>query len=157
MSYFLTKIFQHPICLTVSKAALKSMVYKPSRSPLHSFTSVCVSPSKWGEKNECFSNEHTSTQHFYSYSISLYSDQIFLRHHNTLFWPGIKKKISQRVALGQRFFGCENQFNFFSSFEIGNVAPICIQFKNSLLHLPKWVGEVVFAEPQSSPKCLVIH
>ena len=85
MSYFLTKIFQHPICVTVSKAALKSIVYKPSGSPLHSFTSRYVWVPVNGDRKMSISNEHTSTQQFfYSYSISLYSDQIFSKtpkHH----------------------------------------------------------------------------
>ena len=42
------------LCQTVSKAFLKSIVYKPSGSPLHSLTGGgCVSPSKWGQKNKC--------------------------------------------------------------------------------------------------------
>ena len=144
------------LCQTVSKAFLKSIVYKPSGSPLHSFTYVYLLVPVNGDRKISVSNEHTSTQQFYTRFSSILTE-ILLSHQNTLFWPGIKKKFSQRVGRELRFFGCEKHFNFFSSFEIGNVAPICIQLKDSLLHLPKWVGELVFAEPQSSPKCLVIH
>ena len=44
-SYFLTKIFQHPICGTVSKAAYKSIVYKPSGSPF-SLIHICMCESQ---------------------------------------------------------------------------------------------------------------
>ena len=52
MSYFFTTFFQHSIILIVSKALDKSIVYIHSHPPLHSLTCVCISPRKWGQKND---------------------------------------------------------------------------------------------------------
>ena len=157
MNYFLTKMFQHSICVKLcQRLSLSRLSTKPQAHLCTHSQVVDVLVPVNGDRKISVSNEHTSTPQFYTRFLSILT-KFFQRHQNTLFWPGTKKKFSQRVGRGQRFFGCEKHFNFFSSFEIGNVAPICIQLKNSLLYLPKWVGKVVFAEPQSSPKCLVIH
>ena len=99
-------------------------------------------------------HEQTSTQHFYSDSISPYSDQIFSKTLEHPFLGRDRKKISQRVGRGSRFFGCEKHFKFFSSLKIACGTLICIKNKNSLPYLPKWVGKVVFAQPSKVPKML---
>ena len=111
-------------CQTVSKALVKSIVYKPSGSPLHSLTCVCDSPSKYG--TEWISVSSASRLRLNSSIATRFLSiltKFFQRHQNTLFWAGTEKKISQRVGRGSRFFGCEKHFKFFSSFKLAAASP----------------------------------
>ena len=77
MSYVLTKIFQHPICVKLYQRLSLSRLSTNPQAHLCTHAHVYVFVPVNGDKNMSVSNDHTSAQQFYSYSISLYSDQIF--------------------------------------------------------------------------------
>ena len=92
MSYVLTKIFQHPICVKLCQRLSLSRLSTNPQAHLctHSQVVDVLVPVN-GDRKISVSNEHTSTPQFYTRFLSILT-KFFQRHQNTLFWPGIKKK-----------------------------------------------------------------
>ena len=91
MSYVLTKIFQHPICVKLcQRLSLSRLSTKPQAHLCTHSQVVDVLVPVNGDRKISVSNEHTSTQQFYTRFSSILTE-ILLSHQNTLFGQESKK------------------------------------------------------------------